>query len=72
MQLCDYPAHEIVKRMKRGEFSAVDVLQTALQRIEEVDGRPGSLDAGEITPEDKRKIHAFLSVTRERALAQAQ
>ena len=72
MDLCDYPAHEIVRRLKKGEFSAVDVLESALHRIEEVDGRPGTLDPGEITAEDKQKLHAFLSVTRERALAQAQ
>ncbi len=72
MELCDYPAHEIVTRLKKGEFTAVDVLESALARIEKVDGRPGTLDAGEITAEDKQKIHAFLCVTRERALAQAQ
>ncbi len=72
MDLCDYPAHEIVRRLKKGEFSAVDVLESALHRIEEVDGRPGTLEPGEITAEDKQKLHAFLSVTRERAFAQAQ
>jgi aspartyl-tRNA(Asn)/glutamyl-tRNA(Gln) amidotransferase subunit A len=72
MELCDYPAHEIVSRLKKGEFTACNVLESAFKRIEQVDGRPGTLDAGEITDEDRQKVHAFLNVTRERALAQAR
>ena len=72
MDLCDLPANEISRRLKTGEFSAVQVLETALKRIDAVDGRPGTLTPGEISAEDESKLHAFLSVTRERALAQAE
>ena len=72
MQICDYPAHEIARRLKMGEFSAVVVLDSVLDRIHAVDGRPGTLDPGELTPEDKQKLHAFLEVTGERARAQAE
>ena len=51
MELCDLPAYEIPKRLKKGEFRAVDVLDSVLQRIAAVDGRPGTLDAGELTAE---------------------
>jgi len=43
-----------------------------LERIGQVDGRPGSLDAGPLTPEDEKKVHAFITLTDERALQQAR
>ena len=36
-----------------------------------MDGRPGSLAAGELTPDDRERVHAFITLTAERALAQA-
>ncbi len=72
MQLCELAAHEIAQGLKRGEFSAVEVLESALQRIEAVDGRPGELEPGEITSEYEEKLHAFLTVTAERARMQAE
>ncbi len=72
MELCDLPAHEIPQRLKKGEFRAVDVLDSVLRRIAAVDGRPGTLDAGELTAEDQQKLHAYITVTAERARQQAE
>ncbi len=72
MDICKLKAFEIAKLVKNKELSAVDILEANLERIAEVDGRPGSIEAGEITKEDKSKVHAFISVTEERARKQAE
>ncbi len=72
MELCDLPAHQIVSLIRGRQVSAVEVTELALTRIGEVDGRSGTLDSGEINPEDKLKVHAFLNVTAERARSQAE
>ncbi len=72
MELCDLSAIEISQLIKNRKASAVEALQSAMERIGEVDGRPGSLDAGEITAEDRSKVHAFISYSSERALDQAR
>jgi aspartyl-tRNA(Asn)/glutamyl-tRNA(Gln) amidotransferase subunit A len=46
-------------------------LQSTLQRIGEVDGRPGALDQ-KTNEEDKSKVHSFITLTEEQALAQAK
>lgn len=72
MKLCDLPAHELVAIIRSREVSAVEVLESTLERIAIVDGRPGSLDSGEISAEDRQKVHAFVTHTEERARKQAQ
>lgn len=72
MELCDLSALDMVRMLRAGEVSAVDLLDSALRRIEKVDGRAGSLDPGEITPEDRRRIHSFITLTADRARVQAQ
>ena len=72
MELCDLPAHTLAKLIRSGEISAADSLESALARISAVDGRPGTLDPGDMTPEDEEKVHAFISLTPDRARAQAQ
>jgi aspartyl-tRNA(Asn)/glutamyl-tRNA(Gln) amidotransferase subunit A len=37
-----------------------------------VDGRPGTIDSGELTAEDRRRVHAFISLTAEKARKQAE
>jgi hypothetical protein len=32
-----------------------------------VDGRPGTIDSGELTAEDRRRVNAFISLTAEKA-----
>ncbi len=71
MELCDLSAHEIVQLIRRREASAGEVLESTLARIKIVDGRPGTLDAGPLTPEDTEQVHAFITLTAERARAQA-
>jgi aspartyl-tRNA(Asn)/glutamyl-tRNA(Gln) amidotransferase subunit A len=71
MDLCDLPAHQIVLLIRQRQVSAVEVYQSALKRITAVDGRPGTLQPGELTEEDKAYVHAFISLTEERGRAQA-
>ena len=72
MELCDYSALEMVRLLRAGEVSAVDLLDSALRRIEAVDGRAGSLEPGEITAEDRMRVHSFITLTADRARARAQ
>ncbi len=73
MELCDLTALELTKMLRKKEVSAVEILQSSLDRIAKVDGRPGSLDhTTELTEEDKQKVHAFITRTDEIALIQAQ
>ncbi len=72
MQLCDLSAHELLALLNKKEVSAQDVVQSNLDRIAAVDGRPGSLDAGEESEQDRKQVHAFISVTADHALQQAK
>ena len=74
MNLCDLPAFELSGMVHRREVSAVEILESVLQRIEAVDGRPGSLTEP-LHPSDPRErqlVHAFITLTAERARAQAE
>lgn len=72
MELCDLTALEITRLLRARKASAVEVLESTLERIGEVDGRPGSLDPGEITDLDRQKVHAFISYNIDRALEKAK
>jgi aspartyl-tRNA(Asn)/glutamyl-tRNA(Gln) amidotransferase subunit A len=72
MSLMDKTAFEIAQKVQSGELSAVDVLEAALERVNAVDGRPGRLDSGELTAEDQEKVHAFITLTADRAREQAE
>jgi aspartyl-tRNA(Asn)/glutamyl-tRNA(Gln) amidotransferase subunit A len=72
MELCDLPAYEIARRVRLGQVSAVEVLESVLERIAAVDGRAGSLEPGEGQPNDASTVHAFITQTTERARQQAQ
>jgi len=69
MKLCDLPAHDLVEIIRHRQVSAVEVLDSCLERIDEVDGLPGSLEASELQPD---RVHAFITLTAERARLQAQ
>jgi aspartyl-tRNA(Asn)/glutamyl-tRNA(Gln) amidotransferase subunit A len=71
MTLMDQTAYSIAKKVMAGELSAVEVLEAALERIAMVDGRPGALD-GSLSPEDESKVHAFITLTEDRAREQAE
>jgi aspartyl-tRNA(Asn)/glutamyl-tRNA(Gln) amidotransferase subunit A len=72
MTLMELSAFEIAQRVRQGDLSAAEVLDAALARIAAVDGCPGTLDAGELTEEDKQKVHAFITLTADRAREQAE
>lgn len=72
MELCDLSAIEMTRLLRARKASAVELLDAALRRIEAVDGRPGTLEPGEITAEDRQRVHAFITLTAERARAQAE
>ncbi|MBN2549600.1 MAG: Asp-tRNA(Asn)/Glu-tRNA(Gln) amidotransferase subunit GatA [Anaerolineales bacterium] len=72
MELCDIPATLLASLIRRKEVSALEAVESALQRISAVDGRSGSLDGPPLTSEDSRKVHAFITPTAESARQQAQ
>ncbi len=77
MSLFDTSAYTIAKKVRSGELSAVAVLDEALSHIQAIDGSPGTLDGdwltnGELlTDDEKNKVHAFITLTAERARQQA-
>jgi aspartyl-tRNA(Asn)/glutamyl-tRNA(Gln) amidotransferase subunit A len=71
MSYADLSAFELAQLVRSKAISAREATEAALSRVTLVDGRPGTLDSGEISPEDKSKVHAFISVTAERARTQA-
>jgi aspartyl-tRNA(Asn)/glutamyl-tRNA(Gln) amidotransferase subunit A len=72
MELCDLPAFELSDLLRRRQTSAVEILASSMKRIAAVDGRPGALDSGELTEEDRRHVHAFITLTADRARVQAE
>ena len=72
MDLCDLPAYELTQMVRQRKTSAVDILESCLKRIEKVDGRPGSLEPGDPLPEDDQRVHAFITLTADRALTRAK
>lgn len=72
MEICDLPAYQLAELIRKREVSALEALESALTRVEAVDGRPGALDVGQITSEDQERVHAFITLTSERARAQAE
>jgi len=72
MQLCDLSAVEIRDHISSKQASAVEVLESCLQRIKQVDGRPGELDSGPETREDTERVHAFITLTEDTAHTQAE
>lgn len=71
MELCDLTALELTSLLRQKKASAVEILESSLRRIGEVDGRPGSLEERELNDDDRAKVHAFITVSDERALAKA-
>jgi aspartyl-tRNA(Asn)/glutamyl-tRNA(Gln) amidotransferase subunit A len=73
MNIPDLPAFEISDLVRTRQISAEEVLNKTLERIRQVDGRPGQVDAPEaVSKEDFGSIHAFTLVTEEYARKQAQ
>src|SRR5574340_268041 len=72
MDLCDLNAIELSKLLREKKTSAVEILESSLRRIGEVDGRSGALDSGPVTDEDRKSVHSIITLTEETALEQAQ
>ncbi len=72
MELCDLSAVELYRLLRERKTSAVEILQSTLERIGEVEGRMGALEHTDLTEEDRQKVHAFITLTDERALEQAR
>lgn len=72
MEICDLSAFELTQRIKRKEISALEALRSCIKRIDQIDGRPGSLEEAELTTEDKQKVHAFITHTLDAAFDQAR
>ncbi len=73
--LWQYTALDIARLVRRGEVSAREVTQAVLEHIARVDGAPGRLLEPGQDPEAihaaEPGVHAFITLTAERALAQA-
>ncbi len=72
MQIYELSADMLARLIRTKEISAVEALDSVLERIAAVDGRPGSLNSDGEKPDDGDKVHAFINLTPERARAQAQ
>jgi aspartyl-tRNA(Asn)/glutamyl-tRNA(Gln) amidotransferase subunit A len=72
MELSDLSALELTSLLRQKKTSAVEIIQSTFQHIGSVEGRCGTLDAGPLTDEDRQKVHAFITLTDERALAHAK
>jgi aspartyl-tRNA(Asn)/glutamyl-tRNA(Gln) amidotransferase subunit A len=69
MELFELSALEIARKVKAREVSAEEVLDAHLQHIQNVDGVPGTV--GGDRDLEPNKVHAFITLTSERARAQA-
>lgn len=74
MELCDLSAQTIADLVHLKRVSAVEALESALKRIDDIDGAPGSIPPANPPPATAQinKVHAFITVTRERARRQAE
>lgn len=70
--LCDLPAHELVRRLKQREIKAAEVLDSTLSRIRAVEGRAPTTAPYELRPQDRQAVHAYITLTEDRARRQAQ
>ena len=69
MKLVELTALEIAKKIKTREVSAVEVLDAHLAHIAKVDGCPGTIGGDPNMEADK--VHAFITLTSDRAHRQA-
>lgn len=72
VELCDLPAHQLVRRLRSGQTSAGEILESTLSRIRAVEGRAPVTAAYEPAKEDLEKIHAYITVSEARARKQAE
>ena len=71
-ELHQLSAFELSQKLRSKEVSAAEITESALARIEAVDGVSGQLNYGDLTAEDQQKVHAFITLTAAQAREQAQ
>ncbi len=69
--LPDLPAHEIASRVRAGTLTARAVVEATLARIAVVDGDRPTTNPAAVKADDGGRVHAYISVQAERALARA-
>ncbi|MEJ2011666.1 MAG: amidase [Anaerolineales bacterium] len=69
--LADLSAREQVHLLQKGEVSALELTEAALERIDAVEGRAPSLDPYQLKPDDLERVHAFITRTPKRARERA-
>ncbi len=73
MKTCYLPAYAIADLIKTRQISAVEVLEETLERVRDVDGRVGQVDASQAqSKEDLSSVHAFTTLADEHARGQAE
>jgi len=70
--LCDRSAHALAALLKAGEVSAVEVLNSTMERIRAVEGRSPSTAPYDPQPGDEDRVHAYITITEARARRQAE
>lgn len=72
MNLTQLSAFEVTQKVRSGEVKAAEIAEASLAQIKAVDGVSGSLEPGNLSPEEEKKVHAFIQITQDLALAQAE
>jgi aspartyl-tRNA(Asn)/glutamyl-tRNA(Gln) amidotransferase subunit A len=72
VSLCDLTAHQLVRKVKGGECTAMEILDAALNRIRAVEGPSPTTCTHPQVSYDGEKIHAYITLTEERARLQAE
>lgn len=72
MSLTALSAFDIAQKVRTGELKAIQVTEAALNQIRKVDGIPGSLNEYNTSGEEEQKVHAFIQVTEDMAMAQSK
>lgn len=70
--LCDLPAYKLLALLRSRQVSAVEVLESHLNRIRQVEGRAPSTEPYQQDPLDLERVHAYIHLTEERARSQAE
>lgn len=72
MTLTQLSAFETTQKIRSGEVKAIEIVQSALAQIKKVDGVSGSLEPGLLSSEEEKKVHAFIQLTEDLAIRQAE
>ena len=72
MNLTQLSAFETAQKIRSGEVKAIEIVQSALAQIKKVDGVSGSLEPGTLNQEEEKKVHAFIQLTEDLAVRQAE